>query len=203
MRERRAAREGEGAMRFVLYVMAAGVLVALGWNLAQSGGMFAAGFYRPLDTRYSLLALAAMGLLATRIGERGWAPALVGLAAVVGAAALTPQGFRLPEVWLLTVGGLLVLGLLGALDKGPGPFTGALVLAVAGLAHGQLMTQGVAGAKETQFLAGLALGVAAVLMIAMAVAEGAEQMSKGSGAKLSAGVAGVGAYLTAGHFNLL
>lgn len=190
-------------MRLFVYVLVASACGALGWNMAQEGGALAAGFYRPLDARYSLLALAAMGLLASRVGAQGGLAALVGLAATVAAASATPQGFRIPELWLITVLCFLVLGVLGALSKGPGPYIGAIAVAAAGVAHGQLMTLEVSSAKDPMFLAGFALGVAAVIAIAMAVAEGAEHMAKGVGAKLAAGFAGVGAYLTLGHFNLL
>lgn len=190
-------------MRFLLLLIIAAALIAGGYHLSQGDGAISAGFYRPLAVSVSLIALGAIGLLAGRYADDGWVIAGVAFAAAMGAAALTPRGLELPEERMLTVVTLLAIGLLGAWDRKPGMAYIAIAAALAGATHGHALTDGLGVASNAKFLAGFAMGGGACILIGMALAQGADRINGGLSTKLAAGVAGVGAFLTLGHFGVI
>lgn len=190
-------------MRIVLIIVVAAALIAAGYHLGQGDRVIAAGFYRPLDVAVSLIALAAIGVLAGRYANDGWIIAAVGFAAAMGAAALTPQGLELPRERELTVVTLLAIGLLGAWSKKPQMAYIAIAVGLAGATHGHALTDGVGGASNAKYLAGFAMGSGAAILAGMAIAQGADRMDGSISMKIAAGVAGIGTYLTARQFGVL
>ena len=71
-------------MRVVLLIVLMAALIAAGYHFSQSDGVIRDGFYRPLAVATSLIALAAIGLLAGRYADDGWIIAAVGFAAAMG-----------------------------------------------------------------------------------------------------------------------
>lgn len=190
-------------MRFVLFAAIAAVLAAVGYHFGQTDGLLANGFYRLLARDESLIALATTGLVAARLGDRFWLGAVIALIVAVATAFLTARGLELPETRAMTVLSLLALGVLGAMARTPNAAIALLFIALGGLIHGHVLTDDLGGAGEFRFLGGLALGVGAAIFGGAAVAAGADNIGGGLTAKIAAGVAGVGLFLTLGHFGAI
>ena len=166
-------------------------------------GGFAVGFTHPFGGLDHLLAMAAIGLWAARLGGRArWGVPLAFLAVMALAGLAGMGGFVSMKVWGIETGAaasVVALGLLLALGvRLPAPMAAALagLFAVAhGLAHGMEMP--LAAAPETYAL-GFVAASAALHALGFAASRAADQIGKkaaealaraGGGAVAAIGVA--------------
>lgn len=188
-------------MRFLIILVIVLLLVA-GYHFSDQDGLIRAGFYAGNNDKMSLVALAAIGLLGARYESDAWVIAAVGFAGAMAAAALTGV-FDLKQMSILIAVSLLAIGLVGAWGSKPNMAYIAVIAAVVGLIHGHAIVDGSGSANKAKYLAGFAMATGATVLIGTAVGQWADKISSGVSTKLAAGVAGVGAYLTARIFGLL
>ena len=188
-------------MRF-LVILVIIALLAAGYHFSETDTLIRAGFYSGNGDKMSLVALAAIGLLGARYEGDAWVIAAVGFAGAMAAAALTSV-LDLKQLNILIAVSLLAIGLVGAWGSKPHMAYIAVVAAVVGLIHGHAIVDGARSAAQAKYLAGFAMASGATILIGTAIGQWADRLSSGVSTKLSAGVAGVGAYLTARIFGLL
>lgn len=184
-------------MRFGVLVVAMAALVAIVLHFGGQSDAFAIGVDRPFQRPVSIMAFFAVGLIGWRLGAGGLVAVLVG---VIGGAALaaflTGHGLELPETRLA---GPLALALAGTLAAWPTRILSGvslLISALVGVTHGHLLSDGFAAAQELTFLAGVAIGAAALSLGGCLAGEAVSKLIDGLGERLGAGLAGVGIYLS-------
>lgn len=183
----------------VAYLVVAAAAAALAWFGGQSAPALRAGFLRLDGALDEMLILATLGLIAAGLSNAGRALAFgVTLGALVIAAYLTTRGLELPERSLSIMLALFIIGLIGAVG---GRFMDWLspIAALAGLVIGHALTNA-RPSGDPIFLAGLALGAAALMALGAAIASAAEEAEGGASRRLAAGVAGIGLYLIVGAY---
>lgn len=104
---------------------------------SHDDGQFLHGLTHPFGGADHLLAMVALGLLATQLGARAvWALPLTFVAAMLAGGALWAGGLALPVVEPMILASVVILGVMVAMALRP-PLLAALpMVAVFGAAHG-------------------------------------------------------------------
>lgn len=186
-------------MRFAVLTVAMAALVAVILHFGGQNDAFAIGVDRPFQRAVSIMAFFAVGLIGWRLGSGGLIAVLVG---VIGGAALaaflTGHGLELPETALAAPAALALAGTLAAWPTRILSGVSLLIAALVGITHGHLLSDGFAAAQELTFLAGVAVGAAALALGGCLAGEALGKLVDGLGERLGAGLAGIGVYLTLG-----
>jgi urease accessory protein len=125
---------------------------------------FAAGISHPLTGLDHLLAIVAVGLLATRLGGRAqWLIPLAFVAFMVGGAGIARAHMRVPAVEQMIAASVVAAGALVMAARRVAPWIASLSIAFFAVFHGYAHGAEMTGSTAAAFTAGFAASTLALL----------------------------------------